>query len=149
MSLVTSHLKWHLWHFKCSSEWCIQGLVHICSSNQNTFWNLITKGKSCYFFTHSRLCSDRLLYAALVSIAQQRAAESALKPFNVKRYSENIPAGHCRHCRWERSIRSKGQNLLKKGENCIIIRSAHTHTFTVVKGHIAFNTWLLNAICFT
>lgn len=101
----------------CNNEQCIQGLVRICSFNQNVFWKLTTKGKSCCFFTHSSLCSDRLLYAAPVSIAQQRATESAL--FNVKRYSENIPAGH-RHCRWysarERRIRSKGQNLLKKGE---------------------------------
>lgn len=75
----------------------IQGLVRICSSNQIAFWKLTTKGKVCCFFTHSSLCKDRLLNAAPVSIAQQRAAESALKPFNVKHYSENIPAGHHRH----------------------------------------------------
>lgn len=43
------------------------------------------------FLTRS---SDSLLSAAPASIAQQRAAESALKPFSVKRYRDNIPVGH-------------------------------------------------------
>lgn len=71
-------------------------------------------------------------WAAPVSIAKQRAAESALKPVNVKRCSENIAAGQRRHCQWyatrEWSIRSKGQNFWKKGETNSLLSEVHTFT---------------------
>lgn len=88
------------------------------------------KGQVLFAFSHTAVCSSRLLSAAPVSVVQQRATKLALKLFKT--------AGHCRHCRWystrEQSIRSKGHNLLKKA------RIKKMHCFQMwIHSHIYYN----------